>query len=138
MGQLRCESIQQKLEKIVPHYIARFIVWYYTPEDKRCDFDDFMPYEPCVKNKTLDECMEWFTREDCQEAILEYHKHMKKLNLIRLYEAMYDKALQGDVNAAKWVESFSKSDFFDETTDEVEDFLKDVNIPALKKGKGDK
>ena len=134
MAELRCESIHQKLYKIVPKYIAKFIVWYYTPEDKRVPFDELQPYEPIMKNKTLDDCMDWFTREDTQEAILMYHKHMKKLNMIRLYETMYDKALQGDVNAAKWVESFAKSDFFDDSTDEIDDFLKDINIPALKGG----
>ena len=45
---------------------------------------------------------------------------------------MYDKALQGDVNAAKWVESFAKSDFFDDSTDEIDDFLKDINIHTTK------
>lgn len=134
MGQLRTESIQQKLQKIVPKYIANFILWYYTDEDKRCPFEEFMPYEPNVKNKTIDECMEWFSREDAQEAILTYHKHMKKLKMLQLYESMYDKALKGNVQAAKWVQDFSDSDFFDESTDEIDDFLKDVNIPALKGG----
>lgn len=136
MGQLRCESLFQKLEKIVPHYIARFIIWYYTPEDKRVPFDNFMTYEPNVKNKTLEECMDWFTREDTQEALLVYHKQMKRLNLLKLYDAMLDKALQGDTNAAKWVENFSNSSFFDDSTDEIDDFMKNVNIPALKKGGG--
>ena len=44
-----------------------------------------------------------------------------------------DKALQGDVNAAKWVEQFHESDFFDESTDEIDEFLNKVNIPKLKK-----
>lgn len=133
MGELRCESLTQKLDKIVPKYISRFILWYYSPEDKRCPFEEFMPYEPNVKNKTLEECMDWFTREDVQEAILEYHKHTKKLNMIRLYESMYEKALKGDVQSAKWVQDFVDSDFFDESTDEIDSFLTEVNIPALKK-----
>lgn len=132
MGELRCESLTQKLDKIVPKYISRFILWYYTPEDKRCPFEEFMPYEPNVQNKTLDECMQWLTREDSQEAMQVYHKHMKKFNLMKLYDAMFDKALTGDVNAAKWIESFSNSSFFDESTDEIDGFLSEVNIPALK------
>jgi glutamyl-tRNA reductase len=134
MGQLRCESIQQKLEKIVPKYIARFIIWYKTPENKRCAFEDLMKYEAVMKGKTLDDCMEWLQREDAQEAMQMYLKHMKKYNLMKIYDAMFEKALQGDVNAAKWIESFSHSDFFDESTDDIEDFLKEVNIPALKGG----
>lgn len=136
MGQLRTESILQKLKALVPEYIARFIIWYYTPEDKRCDFKDFMPYEPMLKGKTLDDCIDWLTREDSQEAMQVYHKHMKKLRQIQIYDAMYEKALQGDVNAAKYIsDQYSNSDFFSEKTDEIEDFMKKINIPSLKGGK---
>lgn len=135
MGQLRTESIQQKLQKIVPKYIANFILWYYTPEDKRCPFEEFMPYEPNVKD--LDTCMGWLTREDSIEAIKTYHKHMKDFNLMQLYESMLEKAIKGDVQSARWIQDFTNSDFFNDETDEMEDFLKDINIPALK-GKGDK
>lgn len=138
MGKLTYKTINQKLQEIVPKYIANFIVWYYTPEDKRKPFEEFMPYEPNVKNKTLDECKEWLTREDAIEAVKVYHKHMKDLNLMRIYESMLEKAINGDVNSAKWVESFSNSEFFDDSTDEIDDFMKNVNIPALKKGKGGK
>ncbi len=134
MGVLKTESLLQKLEKIVPKYIARFILWYYTPEEKRCPFEEFMPYEPNVKSLELS--MEWLTREDAQDAMQVYHKHMKKYNLMQIYDSMLEKAMKGDVNAAKWVETFSNSDFFDESTDEMEDFMKTVNISALKKGGG--
>lgn len=130
----RTESINQKLQKIVPKYIASFIIWYYTPEDKRCPFKEFMPYEPNVKGKSLDDCKEWLTREDSIQAIREYHKHMKDYNLMQLYESMLGKAVKGDVQAAKWVEQFSNSDFFNDTTDEIDDFMKNVNLKGLKKG----
>ena len=134
MGQIRTESINQKLQKIVPKYIANFILWYYTPEEKRKPFEEFMPYEPNVKGKTVEDCEEWLTREDSIQAIREYHKHMKDYNLMQLYESMLEKAVKGDVNAAKWVEQFSNSDFFNDTTDEIDEFMKNVNIGGLKKG----
>ena len=34
------------------------------------------------------------------------------------------------------VEQFHESDFFDESTDEIDEFLNKVNIPKLKKGQG--
>ena len=49
---------------------------------------------------------------------------------------MLDKALQGDVNAAKYIEGFHNSDFFDEGEDELNDFLNTINIPKLKKTRG--
>mgnify|MGYP000937111045 CR=1 FL=1 len=132
MGALRTESLMQKLENIVPKYIARFIMWINTAEDKRCPFSEFMQYEPNVKGKTLEECKEWLTRQDAIEAQKVYLKHMKDYNLMKLYESMLEKALSGDVNAAKWVENFSNSSFFNDQADEIESFLKNVNIPALK------
>ena len=77
----------------------------------------------------------WLTREDTQRAIQIYMKHMKTYNTMRIYRKMLDKALSGDVNAAKWVEQFHESDFFDESTDEIDEFLNKVNIPKLKKVK---
>lgn len=130
------ETLQQKLEKIVPKYIAKYIIWYYSDKKARCPFDELQPYEPIMKNKTENDCLEWLTREDTQNALLVYHKHMKKLKMLQLYESMYDKAIGGNVNAAKWVEDFSNSDFFDESSDEMNDFLNDINIPALKKDGG--
>ena len=41
------------------------------------------------------------------------------------------KALKGDVNAARWVESFAKSDYFKESEDEIDAFLSGVSIPGL-------
>lgn len=132
MGNLRNESINQKLEKIVPKYIARFIIWFNTDAEKRCPFEELMTYEPNMKGKSLEDCKEWLTRQDAIEAQKVYHKHMKDYNLMQLYESMFDKALQGDVNAAKWVENFSNSSFFEDKADEVENFMKNVNIPSLK------
>ncbi len=63
---------------------------------------------------------------------LVYEKHMKKYKMLELYNSMYDKAMTGDTNAAKWVESFSNSKFFDESADEIDNFMNEVNIPALK------
>jgi hypothetical protein len=134
MGQQRTESLLQKLKAVVPEYIARFIIWYKTPEDKRCDFKDFMPYEPMLKGKTLNDCMEWLTREDTQEALRIYLKHMKNYNLMQLYDSMLEKAMGGDVNAAKWIETFSNSDFLNDKTDDIENFMKGINIPSLKGG----
>ena len=60
---------------------------------------------------------------------------MKIYNLSQIYFKMLNKALSGDVNAAKFIESFSNSDFFkDSEEDEINNFLSNVNIPSLKKG----
>lgn len=130
VGKNRVKTLTQKLNEVVPDYITKFILWYKSDETKRKPFEE-------IKDHNItdyDICLEWLTREDAQDALQVYEKHMKKFKLMELYNSMYDKAMTGDVNAAKFVESFSNSSFFDDTTDEIDDFMKSVNIPSLKKG----
>lgn len=129
------KTIIQKLEDVTTPAIARFIVYYYTAEDKRKPWEEFKTCHELIKKRTYDECLEWLTREDSQKALQVYQKHMKLYNLTRLYDSMLQKALDGDTRAAAWVENFTKSDYFDESTDEVDDFLSGLNIPSLKGGK---
>ncbi len=130
----KVKTIIQKLEEVTTPAISRFIVYYYTPEDKRKPWDEFKSCHDLIRKRTYDECLEWLTREDAQRGMQVYQKHMKLFNMTRLYDSMLNKAMNGDVNAAKWVESFTHSDYFDESQDEIDSFLNGVNIPVLKKG----
>lgn len=132
MAEQKCKTVIQKLEEVTTPPIARFIVYYYTPEDKRKDWDDFKTCHDLIKRRTYDECLEWLTREDAQKGLQVYQKHMKLFNMTRLYDSMLEKALAGDTRAATWVESFTKSDYFDESQDEIDSFLSGINIPGLK------
>ena len=125
-------TMQQRLTQICPDYIAAFIIWYSTDESKRQPFDEFKKrWQPNMK--TYDQCLEWLTRDDAQEAMVKYKKEMHRLKMMEIYDTMVNKALEGDVNAAKWVENFTNSDFFDESTDEINDFLNEVKLPKKKK-----
>jgi len=131
---MKNKTIIQKLEEVVPPQIARFIVYYYTPEDRRKPWDEFKTCHDLIKKRTYDECLDWLTREDSQKGMQVYQKHMKLYNLTKLYDSMLQKAMEGNVNAAKWVEDFTNSNYFDESTDDIDEFLNGVNIPGLKKG----
>lgn len=130
------KTIFAKMEDAAPPYIGRYIAWYFSPKDKRKSWEEFMTCDPNIKGKTEEFCEQWLTREDTQKAIQIYMKHMKTYNLSQIYYKMLDKAMTGDTNAAKWVEQFSNSDFFDESEDELDNFLNGINIPALNKGGG--
>lgn len=132
MAEQKCKTVIQKLEEVTTPAIARFIVYYYTPEEKRKDWDDFKTCHDLIKKRTYDECLEWLTREDAQRGLQVYQKHMKLYNMTRLYDSMLEKALAGDTRAASWVEDFTKSDYFDESQDEIDNFLSGINIPGLK------
>ena len=133
------KTIIQKMQEVAPNYIAKYVEWYLTDPEDRCSWEELCTCDQQFKSrrggyKTEDFAKEnWLTREDTQRAIQIYMKHMKTYNTMRIYRKMLDKALSGDVNAAKWVEQFHESDFFDESTDEIDEFLNKVNIPKLKK-----
>ena len=128
----KIETLIQKLEKVTTPAIARFIVYYYTPADRRKPWEEWRTCTDLTKKRTFEECEEWLTREDAQIALQVYHKNMKLYNMTRLYDSMLQKALDGDTRAAAWVESFTKSEYFDESQDEIDDFLSGINIPGLK------
>lgn len=137
-----------KMKEIVPYYIAKYVEWYLTDKNERCSWEDLCKCDINFNvTKKVDGKPEWtgeyktekfaeenwLTREDTQKAIQVYMKHMKTYNTMQIYQKMMEKALQGDVNAAKYIDTFHNSDFFDESDDELNDFLNTVKIPALKK-----
>lgn len=54
-----------------------------------------------------------------QDAILYVTKFQKDLNLVKIYNSMMKKAIEGDTNAATWIIKFSESDFFDNKEDKL-------------------
>lgn len=125
------KTLLQKLEEVTTPHIARFIIYYYTPEDRRKPWEEYRVCSELMKKNTYDECLMWLTREDAQKGMQAYQKHMKLYNMTQLYDSMLQKAMDGDVRAASWVQSFTESDYFDESTDEIDSFLSGINIKGL-------
>ena len=87
------KTIIQKLEEVTTPSIARFIIYYYTDEDKRKPWDEFKTCDTLISTHTYEECLEWLTREDGQKGLQVYQKHMKLFNMTKLYESMLSKAM---------------------------------------------
>lgn len=138
------KTVLQKMTEVCPYYIAKYVEWYLTDKNERCKWDDLAVCDQNYKSKAGGFKTEqfakenWLTREDAQRAMQIYLKHMKTFNTMQIYQKMFQKALEGDVNAAKYIDQVHESNFFDESDDELNDFLSGINIPALKKGKGGK
>ena len=134
------KSVIAKMQEVCPYYIAKYIEWHFTDKSERKSWEELCVCDGSFKttsgeNKTEEFAKEnWLTRDDAQKAIQIYMKHMKTYNLSRIYQKMLDKALSGDVQAAKYIETFSNGSFFDELEDEVNNFLNEINIPGLKGG----
>lgn len=143
MAKLEGNTIIKKLEDTgLPYYLCKFVDWYLTDEEHRQKWEDLCNCDINYKtkqgeNKTPEFCKEnWLTRADVQEGIKVWLGHMKTLNTLKIYNTMMDKATKGDVQAAKWVQEFHESKFFDGENDEINDFLNQVNIKKPKKVRG--
>lgn len=136
------KTVLQKMQEVAPYYICKYVEWYLTDPADRPKWEELCECDQNYKSKNGEFKTEkfakdsWLAREDTQKCIQIYLKHMKIINTMKIYQKMMEKALQGDVNAAKYIESFHDSDFFDESTDEIDNFLNKVNIPSLKKTRG--
>ncbi|AKN32314.1 hypothetical protein Ccar_16165 [Clostridium carboxidivorans P7] len=111
-----------------------FVRWYIDSDKSKDSYNKEIKNVTQVGYETA--MQEWLYDEDVQEAIKQYLKVLRNIKMLNIYESMYNKALnKGDVNAAKWIESFFKSDFFESGQDEINNYLEGINIPGLE---GDK
>lgn len=140
MAKSKDKTLLQKMQEICPYHIAKYVQWYLSDKKKRCKWDELCQCDMQFKskdgtNKTEEFCENnWLIRDDAQKAIKIYMKNMRTLNTMQIYQKMMAKALNGDVNAAKYVENFHNSDFFEDSEDELDVLLSGINIPALKGG----
>ena len=104
-------------------YLKHFVVWYINGA-KREEYkkwgtlsDD---YDFAMKN--------YLTRADVQRCIVDYYKRNRDMNLVKVYNVMLQKALEGDVQSANWISQFSKSDFFNTSSNELEKFIGGLSL----------
>lgn len=137
---MKDKTLLQKLQEVVPPYLASYICWYYSDPNKRCSWEELCQYDANFKSQgeeggyKTEEFAEqnWLIREDVQRAMIIYLQHMKRYNFMRRYQEMNKKALQGDVNSAKYVDEMDKMldkmSIDKDTANEIDELLKGVNI----------
>lgn len=116
-----------------------FVKWYVDSKDK--SEEDYNDNCKTLANVTYQTAIHtWLMEEEVQEAIKAYLKQQRNVKMLEIYDSMYNKAIdKGDVNSAKWVEEFFKSNFFEDTQDEINQFMDGIDIPALQNsGRNDK
>ena len=103
-------------------YLKHFVSWYIKGADPKT----FKKWGTLTDdmNKALDT---YLYRPDVQKWIIEYTKRQRELNLIKVYNVMLKNALEGDVQSANWLITFSKSDFFENKENELEEFVKGLS-----------
>ena len=107
-----------------------FIKWYIDSDDKtKANYE-----KECKPNSIVEyeSAMKWLLEEDVQEAVKAYLKNQRTFKMLEIYDSMLKKAINGDVKSAEWTEKFFKSDFFaGDEIDEIDEYLNDIDIPAL-------
>ena len=138
------ENIIEKMKNDakVPEYIAVFVDWYMRSGDKnRETWADLVKSSACPEFKDMTEKAAekaWLTTDEAQACIETYMKATKTATMQRIYSEMVKKALAGDVRASSWVTDFHKSDFFDSSQDDINEFLNSVNLPQFEKARKSK
>ena len=141
MAKMKDKTLLQKLQEVMPNYLASYLCWYYSDPNTRISWDDLCKQdinfkqqgENAGQNKTEEFAEQnWLIREDVQKGMIIYMNHMKTYNQMKVYQSMLKKALSGDVNSAKYVDDFnSKLDKMLENKveqNEIDELMKGVNI----------
>lgn len=111
--------------------LSAFVRWYCDFEDEREDFETYS--KKFLGGVTWETAQYWLFRDDVQDAIIFWESKIKLIKLMRVYKTMYNQAEnKGNVNAANWVEKFSKNDLFTSVEDEANLYLDGINIPGIK------
>ena len=134
------KTIMQALTEVVPNYLASYICWYYSDPNKRISWEELCKTDSNFRskngeNKTEDFAEQnWLIRDDVQKAMIVYLQYMKRYNFMKRYQEMNKKALQGDVNSAKYVDEMDKMldkmNIDTSTESEIDKLLEGVTINA--------
>ncbi|KMT21508.1 hypothetical protein [Clostridium cylindrosporum] len=105
-----------------------FVRWYIDSNRTKESYDKEIKHLTVVEYETA--INTWLLEDEVQQAIKEYLKCKKNIDIINIYNAMKEKALEGDVASAKWIMDFvDKSGFFgSEEVSEIDKILKNLNV----------
>lgn len=136
-GKPKERTLSQVLEDVMPRYLASYLIWHYSDENKRCTWEELCRTDTNFKTNTgaikTEEFAEqnWLPRTDVQKGMILYLKYMKNYNTMKVYQSMLKKALEGDVNACKYIDTINQSDLLTDKNDKWDDFMKGVNINGI-------
>lgn len=123
-------DLKKEIEEVLENKkFYKFVFWYcQNPEH------DVKSYDATTKSYMngvdLSYAMSnYLNRADVQNGIKLYVKKTKDINMIKIYNVMLAKSLEGDVKSADWCSKFTQSNFFDDDADnEAHDFMKNLSI----------
>lgn len=103
-----------------------FIKWYLNGQKE----DEWEQVQKvlCISEDSNWGIKTYLERADVQRALIEITKLNKDFNLVKIYNKMLEKSLDGDVNSANWIVKFSESDFFNTKKDAVTELINGLTL----------
>lgn len=119
-------NLNKNIEDVLQNKKLRpFVRWYADGADPK-EYEGIKSYLNDVDMKfALDTYLE---REDVKNAITLTVKNQAELNLVKVYQAMLSKALDGDVNSANWLVKFSESKFFRDKKNIIDELVEGFDL----------
>ncbi|CAK7015612.1 hypothetical protein [Tissierella sp.] len=123
------KSIIGKLDDITGNNkYSRFVVWYCTDEKEREPFEEYASKNN-NNNVTWDFVSKyWLTDENVLEGIRYYMKILHTQKMKNIYDTMYQQAINGDVQSAKYLIDFAKDFFKDDGISELDSLLSGIDV----------
>lgn len=117
----RQNNLNKNIEDVLENKKLRYFVRWYCDGADPSTYKNIASYLNNVDMQfALDTYLE---REDVKKAISLTVKNQAELNLVKVYQAMLKKALEGDVNSANWLVKFSDSKFFKDKKSVIDDLV---------------
>lgn len=123
------KTLMQKLDDMTSsRRYSMFVVWYCADEDDRETWEQFTSKNN-YKNITFEYVKQnWLLDEGIQNAIKFYMKLQHTNKMKNIYDKMYEQALNGDVQSAKYLMDFSKDFFASDKVSELDKLLGGIDL----------
>lgn len=120
------KDIYKEVEEVLDNKkMIRFCRWYIEGANPK-EWDKVKQH---LNNVTMEFALDtYLDRLDVQKAIKMLIDYKRDFNLIKIYQEMVKKALEGDVNSANWVVKFSDSSFFKSKKSEIDNILEGLDL----------
>lgn len=100
--------------------VKNFVDFYVNSDKSEKVFDERYSKKVGISYETF---MAYANDTDVQAQLKDKYKNNSLIDMLEVYQSHLDKAKKGDVNSAKFVMDFFKSDIFTDTKSEVDKIL---------------
>ena len=119
----------QKLDDLTSsRRYSMFVVWYCTDKDKRESWEDFSNKNNYNKIDYQYVADNWLLDEKIQAGITYYMSLQHHEKVKNIYNKMYEQAINGDVQSAKYLMDFAKDFFAESKKNELDELLSGINL----------